>query len=210
MQGMHGQGQMPGLQQQPMQGQGAMQGQAPGAMQGMHGQGQMPGMQPKPMQGQGPMQGQAPGAMQGGPPRNPVADDFFPPELVMQNQAVLGLKEEQASAIKTEMQKVMAHFTDLQWQQSAEEEKMATLTKQERIDEKQAVAQLDKLMGIENEIKRARIALLVRIKNTLTTDQQTKLRELGKQPGPRGPMPGGHGGANAPQPPPEGAPQPNL
>jgi len=55
---------------------------------------------------------------------------------------------------------------------------MASLVKQPRVDEPQVLAQLEKVLAIEREIKRAQVALLVRIKNNLTPEQQTKLLEI--------------------------------
>ena len=110
-----------------------------------------------------------------------MVENFFPPELIMQNQKALNLTTEQQAAIREEMQKTMAKFTDLQWQQSAESEALDGLLKTERVDEKQAVTQLDKLLTIESEVKRLHFGTMVRMKNILTTDQQTKLRELKKQ-----------------------------
>ena len=84
------------------------------------------------------------------------------------------------------MQKSMARFTDLQWQQSAEAEAMGTLLKQEPTDEGKAVAQLDKLLNIENEIKRLHMSVMIKVKNLLKADQQAKLRELRRPSRPEG------------------------
>jgi Spy/CpxP family protein refolding chaperone len=105
-----------------------------------------------------------------------MEENLFAPELIMQHQKALGLTEEQRTAIRGEMQKVMPRFTDLQWQQSAEAEAMAALLKQERPNEKEVLAQLDRLLNIENEIKRLHTGMLVRLKNTLTPQQQAQLR----------------------------------
>ncbi len=134
--------------------------------------------------------------------------NFLPPELVMQHQKAIGLKDDQQAAIRTEMQKVLEKVTELQWQQSAEAESLASLVKQERVDEKEALSHLDKLLAIENQIKHEHIALLIKVKNTLTPEQQDQLRELKKQVGPRpvGPGPGagrlGRGGPGGPKGPP--------
>jgi len=118
----------------------------------------------------------------GGPPQGDViGENFFPPELIMQHQKEISLTADQRTAISAEMQKVMAKFTDLQWQQSAEQEEMASLVKVERPDEKQVLAELDKLLSIESDIKRIHLASMIHIKNILTADQQTKLRELQQQ-----------------------------
>ena len=121
-----------------------------------------------------------PGTQRRGAP-DLMADNFFPPELIMQNQKALNLTADQQTAIRAEMQKTMAKFTDLQWQQSAEGEALEALLKQERVDEKQALSQLDKLLAIESDVKRLHFGTMVRVKNLLTTEQQTQLRELKKQ-----------------------------
>ncbi|MCX7049212.1 MAG: Spy/CpxP family protein refolding chaperone [Candidatus Sumerlaeota bacterium] len=118
-----------------------------------------------------------------------MTENFFPPELVMQYQKALDLTEKQRDALKGEMRKMLERFTDLQWKQQAEAEAMKSLTNQERPDEKQVMAQLEKLLTAENEIKRLHMTLLVKVKNILTPEQQGKLRELKKQAGQR-PMQG--------------------
>jgi len=44
-----------------------------------------------------------------------------------------------------------------------------------RIDEGQALDQLEKILDLERQIKRAQLTLMIRIKNTLTPEQQKKL-----------------------------------
>ena len=128
----------------------------------------------------------------------------------MQNQRALNLTADQQTAIRSEMQKTMAKFTDLQWQQSAEGETLDGLLKQERVDEKAALAQLDKLLAIEGDVKRLHFGTMVRVKNLLTTEQQAQLRGLKKQARSatathdRSPVNGGSGGPSdrqRPQPP---------
>ena len=139
-----------------------------------------------------------------------MAENFFPPELIMQNQKALNLTPDQQTAIRTEMQKTMAKFTDLQWQESAEGEALQALLKSERVDEKQALAQLDKLLAVEGDVKRLHFGTMVRVKNLLTTEQQAQLRELKKSSrpaaAPRDRSPGntgesGPGERQRPQPP---------
>src|SRR5688572_30160493 len=146
-----------------------------------------------PPEGQGPQNrgpgqpGQPPGPGPMGqphvqPPANdPLAENFFPPELLMRHQKRIGLTEEQSKYIREEIGKTQAKFTDLQWQLQGEQETLASLVKQDRPDEKQVLAALDKLLGLENEIKRTHLTLGLRIKNKLTPEQQAQLREL-RQP----------------------------
>jgi Spy/CpxP family protein refolding chaperone len=54
--------------------------------------------------------------------------------------------------------------------------------KQPHADEQQVLAQLEKVLAAEREIKRPQVMLLVRIKNKLTPEQQGKLSELWSKP----------------------------
>ena len=51
------------------------------------------------------------------------------------------------------------------------------------MDEQEALAQLDKVLATERDIKREQITLLVRIKDKLTPEQQAKLVEIRNKPG---------------------------
>jgi hypothetical protein len=76
---------------------------------------------------------------------------LIPPELVMTRSEQIGLTDKQRATIKSEIQKMQTKFID---------------------------AQADRIMALEREIKRAHLALLVRIKNTLTAEQIAKLEAI--------------------------------
>jgi Spy/CpxP family protein refolding chaperone len=109
---------------------------------------------------------------------DPLRDLMFPPEAVMQHQQAIGLNDEQKNTFKGELRQAQLKFTELQWTMQDEMERLVSLLKQSKVDEKQAALQLDKVLGAEREIKRAQLMLLIRIKNNLTPAQQTQLREL--------------------------------
>ena len=116
------------------------------------------------------------------PDQDPVGQSFFAPELVIQHQEAIGLSGEQKDYFKGEIRQAQLKFTELQWKLQDEMEKLLSLVKQPRVDEQQALAQLDKVLAAEREIKKDQVTLLVRIKNKLTPEQQSKLSELrGKQ-----------------------------
>ena len=125
-------------------------------------------------------QGPPPG--QRGPGPGPQPDDwgrnFFPPELVMQHQSEIGLQDSQRSALSSALQQAQGKFMDLQWKLSAEGEKMGRLLGGAQVDEAQVLEEVDRILALEREIKRAQISLMVRIKNTLTPAQQAKLAEI--------------------------------
>ena len=128
-----------------------------------------------------------------GPAPDPVRGNLFPPELIMQNQKDIGLTDEQKTTIRGELLQAQTRFTELQWELQDQVESLVSLLKQEKVDEQRALAQLDKVLDVEREVKRAQIGLMVRLKNKLTPEQQAQLREirgrglLGRRfpPGPR-------------------------
>lgn len=112
------------------------------------------------------------------PDQDPIGQNFFPPELVMQNQEAIGLNEEQKTYLKTEIRQAQMKFTEWQWKLQDEMEKLVSLVKQPHVEEQEALAQLEKVLTMEREIKREQVTLLVRIKNKLTQEQQAKLMQL--------------------------------
>jgi Spy/CpxP family protein refolding chaperone len=125
-------------------------------------------------------QGPPPG--QRGPGPGPGPDDwsrnFFPPELVMQHQSEIGLQDAQRTALTSALQQAQGKFMDVQWKLSAEGEKMRRLLQGPQADETQVLEEVDRILALEREIKRAQISLMLRIKNTLTAPQQAKLAEI--------------------------------
>jgi TonB-dependent SusC/RagA subfamily outer membrane receptor len=116
----------------------------------------------------------------GAPKDDPFAAYFFPPELIMSHQSELGLQDAQRTAIVSELQKAQSTFLQLQWKMSEETEKLEKLLQPATVDEARVLEQVDRTLAAEREIKRTQIGMLIRIKNTLTPQQQAKLNELRK------------------------------
>lgn len=111
-----------------------------------------------------------------------LSENLFPPELIMEHQQELKLTEEQKSFLKAEVRKTQTLLTEMQWKLEDEVEKVAGMLKPDRLDEQAVTAQLDKVLGLERDIKRAQMAFLIRLKNNLTPEQQKLLRELRNKP----------------------------
>ncbi len=110
-----------------------------------------------------------------------IEEYIFPPELVMKHQKALALSSDQKNAIKQEVGEAQKKFTDLQWDMQDEMQTFLSLIEMEKVDEPKAVAQLEKVMKIESQIKRTHLTLAIRIKNLLSSDQQAKLQDLKKK-----------------------------
>ena len=113
-----------------------------------------------------------------GPGPDPIAQHVFAPDLVMRHAAEIGLDEKQRAAIKDAVIKMQSKVLDVQWDVQAESEKMVRLLQASPVDETAVLAQADKVMALEREVKRTHLSLLVRIRNVLTDAQREKLREL--------------------------------
>jgi len=122
-------------------------------------------------------------AAQAGGGDDPFARYLFPPDRIMSHSLEIGLEDAQKAVIRNEVQKAQPKFTDAQFELQAEGEKMIRLLQEKPVDESRVLAQVDRILAIEKEIKKAHISLLVRIKNVLTGAQQAKLAELQKAGG---------------------------
>lgn len=109
---------------------------------------------------------------------DPVMENLFPPELIKQNQAVLNLSEIQKNALREEQEKSQDRVMALQERLQKEKQNLALLVKKDRVNESDALAAAEKALNLDRDIKREQLALLIRIKNRLTPDQQNTLLEI--------------------------------
>ncbi len=84
-------------------------------------------------------------------------------------------RPEQRAAITKAIQDFQSKVVDLQWRMQEQSQRLATLLDKPAVDQTAALAQVDEVLGVEREVKRAHITLLINIKNTLSADQQARL-----------------------------------
>ena len=127
------------------------------------------------------------------PPPNPdpLAHLMFPPDMIMNHARQLNLTDEQKAFMRGEIQKTTATFQDLQWKLHDQMELLQDAMKSTSVNEEQALAQLDKVLDVERQIKRLHIGLAVRLKNHLTPEQQDQLHKMRMEHHPGMPEPGG-------------------
>jgi Spy/CpxP family protein refolding chaperone len=109
---------------------------------------------------------------------DPIFSSLFPPELIMQHRRAIGLSDEQRDAISRLIGDVQGRVTALQWELLDEIEDLGSITGRERVDLDRSIDQLGDVLDKEKEIKQAHLEMLVRIKNLLSSEQQTMLTEL--------------------------------
>ena len=111
-------------------------------------------------------------------PPDAIAEHFFPPELLHQTHRALDLTAEQEESLKQAVQQTQDRVAPLQERMKDEAARLAEQVKPAKLDEKAVLDQADKVMRLEQDLKRTQLSLLIKIKNTLTPQQQTKLREV--------------------------------
>jgi Spy/CpxP family protein refolding chaperone len=105
----------------------------------------------------------------------------------MSNQQTINLTDRQRSAIQDAVKEAQGKFLDLQFKMSGEGERLQRLLQGTTIDESKLLEQVDRVLTAEREIKHTQLTLMARIKNQLTEQQQTQLKQLRQPKSPGGP-----------------------
>jgi len=109
------------------------------------------------------------------PPEDPIGRQFFPPELVMSNQRALALQDAQRETIMQAVRYGQAVLGELQMRMAGEMEQLVELLQAPMVDSTAALAQLDRVLMHEHQVKRSHIAMLIRIRNALSPEQRARL-----------------------------------
>ncbi len=116
-------------------------------------------------------------------PVDPFAGAFFPPEIIYLTGEQIGLTSVQREAFRARVDTTQTRAAELGQQLTRETSALSALAKQDRVQEAALIAQLDRVLDAERELKHLHIGLLAWIKNFLTPEQQAKLREITKDGG---------------------------
>ena len=113
-----------------------------------------------------------------GPGEDALGKLFLPPDLVMSHQQAINLTEQQRALIQSNMMDTQKKLLDQQFKLQGELEKLQSLLKSMTPDEGKVLEEMDKVLGAERDIKRAQLSLMVKLKNSLTQQQQQQLEAL--------------------------------
>jgi hypothetical protein len=112
---------------------------------------------------------------------DPLARLLLPPDLVLSHQQAINLTEQQRQTIQSSMVDTQRQLLDQQFKLNAEVEKLQSFLRSSTPDEAKVLEEMDKVLGAERDIKRAQLSLMVKLKNSLTQQQQSQLEGLRKQ-----------------------------
>ncbi len=113
-----------------------------------------------------------------GKPDDPFQRYLFDPQLVLRNAQAIGLSAAQRKSILDELKATQTALAPLQVDMTGPAMELQEIIDPPHVDEAKAIATVEQVLKIENEVKKRQVALLVRIKNLLTPEQQMKLRAL--------------------------------
>jgi Spy/CpxP family protein refolding chaperone len=103
---------------------------------------------------------------------------LFSPRLIMQHQEAIGLTDAQQKRITKAVADVQSKLTGVTWELEKASEQLGKLLEGDQADEQAVLRKADEVMGLEQRMKRAHLAMLVEVKNQLTAEQQQQLRAL--------------------------------
>jgi Spy/CpxP family protein refolding chaperone len=103
---------------------------------------------------------------------------LFVPELVLPNTEQLNLNDNQVQTIEADVDATKEQLSQAQEMLKTETNNLDQLLKAEPGDEAAILAQLDKVLQIEQQIKVLHFSMLVRIRSQLTADQRGSLEDI--------------------------------
>lgn len=109
---------------------------------------------------------------------DPFKGKLFAPNVILENQAELGLTKDQFTEIRAAVVEVQGNVAEYEWDmREAYLNLMAELDKSP-ISEDRVLEYADVALLAENQVKKHQMTMLVRLKNLLTADQIAYLESI--------------------------------
>ena len=110
--------------------------------------------------------------------QNSFENELFSAKLALKNRIEIGLSNDQIASIQEIYTTHITEFEIMRFELDAQLIELDKIMKVTEVDEERATVQLQKVLRLEEQLKRIRLLMLIRIKNTLSSDQQAKLKNL--------------------------------
>ena len=109
---------------------------------------------------------------------DPITDNFFSPELIINHAQEIGIDDQQKQAIESKVHEDRKQFGELQQNLVRQISALGEILHRDRPDETEALAQLDKVLAAERDIKRMQLTVSLAIRSEMTPEQFAKAKEL--------------------------------
>ncbi len=103
---------------------------------------------------------------------------MFDPQFVLRNAQAIGLSPAQRKTILDELKSAQIALAPLQVDMTGPAMELQELVDAPRVDEAKVLVIVEQVLRIENEVKKRQVMLIVRIKNVLSPEQQSRLRAI--------------------------------
>ena len=104
--------------------------------------------------------------------------ELFSTNLVLKYRSDIDLSDQKIVNVKKTHSDHISEFNSIKWDLDAELVVLNKLLSSYKVDETSSLAQMEKVMELEDKLKRIRLKMLIKIKNELNKSQQKKLKEL--------------------------------
>lgn len=111
----------------------------------------------------------------------PFKGKLFPPNVILDNQAELGLSKEQFTKIRAAVVEVQSGVAEHEWDMREAYLKLMKELDESPVDEARVLEHASAALSAENQVKKMQIAMLVRLKNLLTAEQIAMLEAMEAQ-----------------------------
>ncbi len=102
---------------------------------------------------------------------DPFKGKLFAPNVILQNQAELGLTKDQFTEIRATVVEVQGNVAEYEWDMREAYLKLMAELDESPISEDRVLEHAEVALLAENQVKKHQIAMLVRLKNILTAEQ---------------------------------------
>ena len=117
-------------------------------------------------------------AQQQGPQQDPFRGKLFAPNVILDHRADLDLTDEQMQAIRDAVVAARGEIAEHEWDlREAYQQVLADLDASP-VDEDTVLANVEKALLAENEVKKRQVALLIQLRNLLTDEQIAYLQSV--------------------------------
>lgn len=113
-----------------------------------------------------------------GPKEDVFKGKLFPPNIILENQAELGLTKEQFTAIKKAVVQVQSNVAEHEWDVREAYVSIMQALDAVPINEDQVLEYVGMALLAENEVKKEQVMMLIKLKNLLTQEQIAYLESV--------------------------------
>jgi len=111
------------------------------------------------------------------PHKKALEGKLFPPHELIRHSSELGLTQDQRDKIKAAIKKAQDTSLDLQFKLQEEANALYTMLDGDKGDLTKALAQADKVIALEQEVKKTQLTLMITVKKHPTKKQVNNVRD---------------------------------